>query len=142
MAVGHYRDAARDAERALQNNYPDAMRFRLHLRRALCFRELGDEEKSSQELRRTRESIAKSAFPDDKKEELLGVVERSFSEEVRLRVPRVKIGYVQPPELSYGAGHFRPCLSSAVLVNQNEKFGRHWVANRDLKTGKLSFFKI
>jgi tetratricopeptide (TPR) repeat protein len=59
MAVGHFRDAARDAERALQNNYPDAMRFRLYLRKALCFRELGEVEKAVQELQMARDSIAR-----------------------------------------------------------------------------------
>jgi len=58
MAVGHFRDAVRDVERALQGSYPEAMRFRLHLRMAICFKELGEMEKACEQMEKTKELIA------------------------------------------------------------------------------------
>jgi hypothetical protein len=39
------------------------------------------------------------------------------------------------PELSYGKNPEVPSYSSAVHLMYNKKFGRHIVANRNVKTG-------
>jgi hypothetical protein len=39
------------------------------------------------------------------------------------------------PPLSYGPSKEVPCFSNAVSVAYNEEFGRHLVANRNIKIG-------
>jgi len=135
MAVGHFRDAVRDVERALQNNYPAMMRFRLHLRMAIAFRELGEVENAHEQMEKTRAMIAKYDFPEEKKTELLAIAEKSFAEPFEVKVAKMKVEYLQPPELSYAASETWPCLSSAVEIKASEKFGRHWIAAQDVQTG-------
>ncbi|XP_059490450.1 SET and MYND domain-containing protein 4-like [Neocloeon triangulifer] len=138
MNVGRFEDSILDADRALEHAYPQELRFRLHLRKAQCFKELGNLTRADEEMSKTRKLIEESkATTEEQKSEILAIAERTFAGGCDVKVRRVKVEYMNPPEISHGVSENLPCLSSAVDICKNEKYGRHWVATRDLQTGDV-----
>jgi tetratricopeptide (TPR) repeat protein len=139
LAAGRFEDAVRDAERALDGKYPGPMRFRLHLRIALCLRELGDADAANLQLQAARSSVLACGFPEEEQTQLLAAVDQAFAAPSKVQQKAVLVTYAEPPPLSYGTNGDRPCLSSAVEVQSNAQFGRHLVAAQDLQTGGYRF---
>ncbi|XP_065336898.1 uncharacterized protein LOC135937648 [Cloeon dipterum] len=137
MSLGRFEESVIDSERALQHAYPEKLRFRLHLRKAQCYKELGQLLDAENEMRRTRELIAASQVSDEQKKEIADIAEKTFAGRCEVKTTRVRVEYTRPPELSFGTDELRPCLSTAVEIATSEKYGRHFVATRDLQTGDV-----
>ncbi|XP_059490451.1 SET and MYND domain-containing protein 4-like [Neocloeon triangulifer] len=138
-AIGYFEQSAADAERALNGPYPDALRFRLHLRRALCYKEIGQTSKAEAELQKTMEAIERFIpfIPEDQKEELRVNAEKSFYSPVNLKFPCVLIEYLAPPKIYSGEREIFSGFSPAVTAETDEYFGRKVIAVKDIEPGEV-----
>ncbi|CAB3379025.1 Hypothetical predicted protein [Cloeon dipterum] len=137
-AAGHFRQAADDARRALGLDYPDLLKYKLHLRMAVCRKTLGQHPEAEESLRQVTELIQGCQLPEEKKGRLLEEAADEFRAVAVSKGQGLCVRYLDAPELSHGwreEGDKR--LSSAVEVKKDEKFGRHLLAARDINTGDV-----
>ncbi|XP_059472215.1 SET and MYND domain-containing protein 4-like [Neocloeon triangulifer] len=135
QATGHFIQAIEDARRALTHNYPEILRYQLHLRTAECWKALGRVSESDESLCEAQRSIRDGPLSEKKKQELLEAV-REEKKDPR-SAPGLSVRYLKAPPLSHGARTDNERLSNAVEVKNDSKFGRHLIAARDINTGDV-----
>lgn len=136
FAWGHFLQSVRDAERALASGYPDLLRFKLHLRMASCWRSLEQAPKAQKAFLEALALIeASPQLSDEKKKCMSEEAAREFDETPLDQGKGLWVKYEKPPALAYGPTADNERLSEAVRVQNDEEFGRHLVAERDINTG-------
>jgi len=133
--MGHYQECIQDVDRAVANDYPQMLRFKLFVRQAQCFRELKNTQSAQKALEKAKDCIKNIKLPDEKKKQLLDSVDKEFSGALEPKVRRVIENYPEAPAVSYGKNQEAPSLSSAVAISFDDKFGRHLIATRDIQAG-------
>ncbi|XP_078000024.1 protein-lysine N-methyltransferase SMYD4-like [Glandiceps talaboti] len=131
-----------DIERAIQNGYPEELRYKLHYRRGGCLRALKRNADARERFQEARESADISKL--DKKKL------KSFKSDIDAQLKlcrgdnvngpdgtKEKTANKVPPELSYGQNKQIPCASSALEIKSSPEAGRYAVATRDIKAGDV-----
>lgn len=136
LASGHFLQSVRDAERALASGYPQLLRFKLHLRMATCWRALGQAPKAQKAFSQALALIAASSqLSEEKKKSMSEEAAREFEASLDQGNEALWVNYERPPVLAYGHAVDNERMSAAVRVHDDEVFGRHLVAARDINTG-------
>ncbi|KAF4522411.1 hypothetical protein B566_EDAN007661, partial [Ephemera danica] len=133
--LGMCHDCLEDIQRAFNHGYPTEKSFKLLLREAQCYRDLGASGGAMTIY--LKASMMLHSLP---KEEL-SVLLKQLSEASEAPQKNVRVELViypeETPELSYGPNSETPCASSAVRIEYSEQQGRHLVATRDIKIGDI-----
>ncbi|CAB3379681.1 Hypothetical predicted protein [Cloeon dipterum] len=136
MVMGCYEESASDAERALQADYPDVLRFRLHLKRALCFRETAQLSRAEDELRRAKDMVNRH-IPQDKIGNINELLEKSYVGPVDIKILPFEVEYCPSPQLANGENIDCPSFSTLVRVENDDFYGRKVVAVQDISPGEV-----
>ncbi|XP_059473787.1 SET and MYND domain-containing protein 4-like [Neocloeon triangulifer] len=134
LALGLYEECLKDVEAAFRCGYPDDLAHKLHLRSAVCHKALGDADKAQKSFQKVLQEFN---LPLDKREKVAEDANRQFKEVHVPKVPRIRVQYLNPPELSYGAQQENPALSAGVRKRPNPTLGHVYVAERDLSIGDV-----
>jgi tetratricopeptide (TPR) repeat protein len=138
LAAGHFLQSVRDAERALASGYPELLRFKLHLRMATCWRALQQTPKAQQAFLQALALIeASSQLSEEKKKCMSEEAVREFEAPLPQGSKALWVNYERPPPLAHGPAACNERMSAAVRVHDDQQFGRHLVAERDINTGVL-----
>lgn len=127
MKMNRPKESLEDIERALELNYPDKLKTKLHLRRAECLTKLTTESYIDCKI-----SLNKSPPTDEMRKNLEAKLEQYPSEkgkECNINEESIIPKIVAPSD------HY-PCSSSAS-VKYSEVFGRHIVATRNIDVGEV-----
>ncbi|XP_065336903.1 SET and MYND domain-containing protein 4-like [Cloeon dipterum] len=136
VVMGRYEESASDAERALQADYPDVLRFRLHLKRALCFREMAQMSRAEDELRRAKDMV-NSHIPEEKIGNITELLEKSYVGPVDIKSFPFEVEYCPSPQLAKGGNIDCPGFSALVRVETDGFYGRKVVAAQDISPGEV-----
>ena len=139
---GNYEAALEDMERTLGTEvYPRNLHYKLHLRRALCLKELGRRKEAQEALLSTKELLTvanmDAQLEEEKAEEVRELIEHtldSLDEEGDKKVKPTVVEDLQAVESPH-LGH--PALSSVVEVAHSPSVGRHLLATRDIAVGEV-----
>jgi tetratricopeptide (TPR) repeat protein len=136
LKMGFFQECIIDIQHALRLGYPKSLCFKLFLRLGQCYRNLANKAKAAENFLLAREHLDKSNLSESERKKTSEMI---VTEE---KAPKVKPGcklqmYTFPvPSVSYGQNQVAPSFSSAVDIQYNTTFGRHIVANRNIKVGK------
>ncbi|XP_044017331.1 SET and MYND domain-containing protein DDB_G0273589-like [Aphidius gifuensis] len=131
-----FEDCLTDINHALENNYPDNLKAKLYLRKACCLQVLKPDE--SIEIKQAFADVKKWINKMDKKiqEDIENKLKNhEFSKQIKIGKCCKLIDDVEP-KLN-GENSLVPGLSSALDLNYTQRFGRHIIANRDIKPGEI-----
>jgi tetratricopeptide (TPR) repeat protein len=136
LKMGLFQECIIDIQHALRLGYPETLCFKLFLRLGQCYRNLANKAKAAENFLLAREHLDKSNLSEAERKKTSEMI---VTEE---KAPKVKPGckvqmYTSPlPSVSYGQNQVAPNFSSAVDIQYNTTFGRHIVANRNIKIGE------
>ncbi|XP_065339628.1 SET and MYND domain-containing protein 4-like [Cloeon dipterum] len=133
--MGYYQECIQDVQRAVQNDYPQMLTFKLFVRQAKCHKELKNLNAAKASLEKAKSCIKELKLPEEKKTQLSSSVEKEFNESLEPKARRLVEIYPDPPLLSYGKNKEAPSLSNAVSISHDANFGRHLTAARDIQAG-------
>ncbi|XP_059470162.1 SET and MYND domain-containing protein 4-like [Neocloeon triangulifer] len=133
--LGQYEECIQDVDRAVKNDYPQMLLFKLYVRQSKCYKELKNQKAAKLSLDKATECILGLKLPEEKKEHLVESVGKEFESGLVPRAKRAAENYPAPPNVSYGKNKEAPSLSGAVCISSDEKFGRHLIAARDIQAG-------
>jgi tetratricopeptide (TPR) repeat protein len=136
LKMGLFQECIIDIQHALRLGYPETLCFKLFLRLGQCYRNLANKAKAAENFLQAREHLDKSNLSEKERKKTSEMI---VTEE---KAPKMKPGckvqmYTFPvPSVSYEQNQVAPSFSSAVDIQYNTTFGRHIVANRNIKIGK------
>lgn len=133
--TGHYQECIEDVTRALANDYPQMLRFKLLLRQAQCHKELKNLTEAIKAIAEAKKCISELKLPDEKKNQLVASVDKECSVALVPKAQKLSENYPEPLILSYGKNPEAPSMSTAVSIASDDKFGRHLVAAKDIQAG-------
>lgn len=136
--LGQYQECIQDVDRALANDYPQMVRFKLFIRQAQCYRELKNLTLAKKAIDEAKKCISELKLPEEKKKQLVASVDKDYSADLVPRVQKQIENYPEPLILSYGKNPEAPSMSSAVSIACDDKYGRHLVAAKDIQAGAYS----
>jgi SET and MYND domain-containing protein 4 len=131
----HYQECIEDVNRALANDYPQMLRFKLYVRQAQCHRELKNMTEAEKAIAEAKNCIGELKLPEEKKKQLVASVDRDYSAALVPKAQKLSENYPEPLIVSYGKNPEAPSMSSAVSIAYDDKFGRHLVASKDIQAG-------
>lgn len=145
--MGYYEDSIADSQRSLKAGYPEELCYKLFIRQGNCYQKLGqtgralkhfnegidalencsglnDEAKS-----RIKQNIeADLKYCDDEEEDILDLTQDSTIGVIKFDVPNLGLNDVNPEV---------PAASDCIALKYSPKFGRHFVATRDIEPGTV-----
>ncbi|KAF4519624.1 hypothetical protein B566_EDAN003791 [Ephemera danica] len=133
-ALGKYRECLIDIQRAMKCGYPIDKSFKLLLREAQCYQDLGDKEKANISFNKAIDLLLNYSGLD---EEDVAALMREMEE--TMQTPRKDgcneevVCPEEVPNLTYGPNPSIPGASSALKIEYNDQQGVHLVATRDIK---------
>jgi tetratricopeptide (TPR) repeat protein len=125
-----------DVQRALLHGYPDNLRYKIVLRQAHCYVQLGMREKAVTTMAKAEVMIDKADISTRQRQELKSQVTKSQTSSCDF------IPAPLPPDLSYGINEEISVMSSCVALRYNESRGRHLVATRHIQPGQFMFMIV
>ncbi|XP_014215994.1 SET and MYND domain-containing protein 4-like [Copidosoma floridanum] len=130
--LSKFEECIRDIDRALKGNYPDKLRPNLLIRKAKCLKILGREEDFNEVYKEISSLLRRLDISDEVKE----ILEMRINSTVNKidELLKLKDTSVKPP--SFVPHIYIPSASEVLDLKFNEKFGRHYVATRDIKPGE------
>ncbi|KAL0119343.1 hypothetical protein PUN28_007693 [Cardiocondyla obscurior] len=140
--LNKWQDCIKDIKLAIKLGYPESLRYKLYLRAAYCYLELGKRRLVGETILQLR-SILKSNMPIEKKERLQRQISDITSKmscvEDNADITTDVTEFPLPPEITYGENPNFRFASTAVEIKCAPEKGRYVVANRDIKRGQILF---
>ncbi|KAG7205129.1 hypothetical protein KM043_005500 [Ampulex compressa] len=149
---GKYTECLKDIELALALLYPEKLQYKLYLRAAECYLQLGKQKLAKEAISRVRELINNcDDIPNEKKEDIKkqtaklgflifrkdGDAVSDGEDDVENDANNVKT--CLRPELAFGENPEFSSASAAIEKRFDAEKGRYVVANRDIKKGEILF---
>ncbi|XP_059473824.1 SET and MYND domain-containing protein 4-like [Neocloeon triangulifer] len=132
LCLGYYDECISDAKFALQNNYPDNLAYKLHLRMATCYKAQGQQTEAEVHMQAVMRLFEDQQMESAAFERIKG----QFAERHQPKLPRIRVEYLEPPPLCCGPHPQDSSISSALdikLIGQKLSL----VANRNINTGDV-----
>lgn len=135
--AGLISDCLSDINRAFENDYPDNLKSKLYLRKAMCLRALNS--KNLNEIKKAFTETRKWMEEMDLKDK--AIMATKLKDEEEKKAVNIKMYSNWKPEKTdpklSGKNAAIPGMSDAIELKYNERFGRHMVAARNIKPGEI-----
>ncbi|XP_059490865.1 SET and MYND domain-containing protein 4-like isoform X2 [Neocloeon triangulifer] len=136
LTLGYYEECIRDAKIAMENNYPENLAQKLHMRMAVAYKALGKEAEAQESLEVALKLIEDRKMRPEVEEAVIKSLRDELEEDHVPQVPHMLVKYAEPPQLSYGPNPEDPRLSAAVTASDG--FLTHtFKANRNINVGDV-----
>jgi hypothetical protein len=106
---------------------------------ASCWRALGQPSEANKMFMESLASIESARLSEEKKKCMCEEATKEFETPLSPKDDTLWVQYRQPPPLSHGPAEDNDTLSAAVRVQNDDQFGRHLVAQRDINTGIIRY---
>lgn len=141
--LDRWQDCINDIELAIKLDYPDNLRYKLHLRAAQCYLKLGNRKSAIETILQMHSILNQRNMPNEKKERLQKQMNNITSKiscmEDNANDTTDTTEFPSQPEVAYGENSDFQFASAAIEMKYALEKGRHVVANRDIKRGQILF---
>lgn len=142
--MGHLQASITDSQRASDYGFPEHLQYKLFTRMAQCFQQLGESELAITNFHKALEHLGKSNLGKDEFDKLAEMMKTAIEKFGEKQQALLSVGHEKKkkapppiPKLSYGSNPEVPSASVCIGLRYSEKYGRHFVATRNIKPGML-----